>query len=167
MAGLPGSGKSAVAEDLGRALDCAVLSVDPVEAAMWRSGIDRDQPTGLAAYVVVEALAAEQLALGHDVVVDAVNAVEPARDEWRQLAERTGSLLRFIEVRCSDEREHRRRLETRERGIEDFREPSWESVQERRAGFSEWTEERLVLDSMLAREVNLRTALDYLARARC
>jgi hypothetical protein len=74
--------------------------------------------------------------------------------------------LRFIEVRCSDEREHRRRLEARERGIEGFREPSWESVQERRAGLSEWTEERLVLDSMLAREVNLRAAMDYLAGVR-
>jgi predicted kinase len=162
MAGLPGSGKSAVAEDLARALHCAVLSVDPVEAAIWRSGVDRGQPTGLAAYVVVEALAAEQLALGHHVVVDAVNAVEPARGQWRQLAERTGSLLRFIEVRCSDEREHRRRLEARGGRIEGFREPSWESVQERRAGLSEWGGERLVLDSMLAREDNLRVALDYL-----
>jgi predicted kinase len=166
MAGLPGSGKSAVAEDLARALGCAVLSVDPVEAAMWRSGIDRGQPTGLAAYVVVEALAADQLALGHDVVVDAVNAVEPARDEWRQLAQRTGSVLRFIEVRCSDERVHRRRLESRNRGLGDFREPTWESVQARRAGFSEWSDERLVLDSMLACEDNLRAAMDYLAGAR-
>jgi hypothetical protein len=32
----------------------------------------------------------------------------------------------------------------------------------RRAGLSEWTEERLALDSMLAREDNLRVALDYL-----
>ena len=152
-----------MAEDLAKALDCAVLSVDPVEAAMWRSGVDRDQPTGLAAYVVVEAIAAEQIALGHDVVVDAVNAVEPARDEWRQLAERTGTLLRFIEVHCSDEREHRRRLESRDRGLGDFREPTWESVQARRSGFSEWNDERLVLDSMLAREDNLRAALDYLA----
>lgn len=162
MAGLPGSGKSAVAEDLATALNCAVLSVDPVEAAMWRSGVDRGQPTGLAAYVVVEALAAEQLALGHHVVVDAVNAVEPARDQWRQLAERTGLALRFIEVRCSDEQEHRRRLESRERGIEGFSEPSWESVQDRLAGLSEWSGERLVLDSMLARADNLRAALDYL-----
>jgi len=68
MAGLPGSGKSAVAEDLAAALGCAVLSVDPVEAAMWRAGVGRDQPTGLAAYVIVEVLAAEQLALGHDVI---------------------------------------------------------------------------------------------------
>jgi predicted kinase len=165
MAGLPGSGKSVVAEDLAKALGCAVLSVDPVEAAMWRAGVTRDQPTGLAAYVVVEVVAAEQLALGHDVIIDAVNAVELAREQWRRLAERTGSVLRFIEVRCSDEREHRHRLEAREREIEGFPEPSWESVQWRRAGFDEWGEERLVLDSMASREGNLRTALDHLAGA--
>lgn len=130
---------------------------------MWRSGVARDQPTGLAAYVVVEVLAAEQLALGHDVIVDAVNAVEPARDQWHRLAERTCSLLRFIEVRCSDEREHRRRLEARQRGIEGFPEPSWESVQERRVGFSDWSEERLVLDSIEPRGSNLHATLDYLA----
>jgi predicted kinase len=163
MAGLPGSGKSAIAEDLAKALGCAVLSVDPVEAAMWRAGVARDQPTGMAAYVVVEVLAAEQLALGHDLIVDAVNAVEPAREQWRRLADRTESVLRFIEVRCSNERKHRRRLEARERGIEGFPEPSWESVQGRRADFDEWADERLVLDSMAAHEDNVRAAVDHLA----
>ena len=74
LAGLPGSGKSAVAQDLSQALNCAVLSVDPAEAAMWRAGVSKSEPTGLAAYMVVEALAAEQIALGRDVIVDAVNA---------------------------------------------------------------------------------------------
>ncbi len=167
MAGLPGAGKSAVAADLARALGCAVLSVDPVEAAMWRAGVDRDQPTGLAAYVVAEALAAEQLALGHDVIVDAVNGVEPAWKQWRRLAERTGSVLRFIEVRCSDEDEHRRRLEGRVRGIVGFREPTWESVQARRAGFDDWRDDRLVLDSMASLDQNVRLALDDLAEFSC
>ena len=171
MAGLPGSGKSAVAEGLARVLTCAVLSVDPVEAAMWRAGVGRDQPTGLAAYVVVEILAAEQLARGHNVIVDAVNAVEPAREQWRRLAERTGSVLQFIEVRCSDETEHRRRLEERQRGIDGFPEPSWESVQARRAGLDDWRDDRLVLDSMTSLDDNLRLALDHLGggprRASC
>jgi predicted kinase len=165
MAGLPAAGKSAIAESIAGALSCAVLSVDPVEAAMWRAGVGRDQPTGLAAYVVVEALAAEQLKLGHDVIIDAVNGVEPAREQWRQLAPRTGSALRFIEVRCSDEAEHRRRLEARNRPIEGFYEPSWDSVQERRAGFTDWPDERLVLDSMTPLADNLRLALDHLAAA--
>ncbi len=163
MAGLPGVGKSAVAQELARTLGCAVLSVDPVEAAIWRAGVSRDEPTGLAAYVVVEALAAEQLALGHDVIIDAVNGVEPARDQWRRLAERTGSALRFIEVRCSDEEEHRRRLEGRARGIDGFPEPSWESVRARRAGFDCWRDDRLVLESMTSLADNVQLALAYLA----
>lgn len=163
MAGLPGSGKSVVAADLAGALDCAVLSVDPVEAAMWRAGVAQDQPTGLAAYVVVEAVAAEQLALGHDVIIDAVNAAAAARSQWRELAGRSRTPLRFIEVRCSDEREHPRRLATRERGIDGLPEPSWESVQERRGGFDDWDDYRLVLDSMSPREQNLRVAVEYLA----
>lgn len=68
MAGLPGSGKSAVAVELGRRLAAPVVSVDPIEAAMWRAGIDRGQPTGYAAYVVAEAVADGVLALGRTVV---------------------------------------------------------------------------------------------------
>ncbi len=162
LAGLPGSGKSAVAEDLGRALGCAVLSVDPVEAAMWRAGVGPSEPTGLAAYVVVEALAEEQLALGHEVVVDAVNSVEPARGQWRALAERLGVRLAFIEVVCSDAHVHRRRLAGRRRDIAGFYEPGWSDVQERRKEFAEWTDARLTVDSMADREHNLRLALEYL-----
>jgi len=162
MAGLPATGKSAVAEGLAMALGCPVLSVDPVEAAMWRAGVSQDQPTGLAAYVVVEALAAKQLALGHDVIVDAVNAVGLARQQWRALADRTKTELRFIEVRCSDEAEHRRRLERRQRRIDGFPEPSWESVQARRAGFDDWHDERLVLDAMAPLDDNVRVAVDHL-----
>jgi predicted kinase len=164
LAGLPGSGKSAVAADLGRALGCALLSADPVEAAMWRAGISRSEPTGLAAYVVVEALAAEQLALGHDVIVDAVNAVEPAREQWRDLAGRLAAELRFIEVCCSDPAVHRSRLEGRQRGIAGFYEPTWADVEQRSREFAPWTDDHLTLDSVADRHANLRIALDYLGR---
>jgi len=163
MAGLPGSGKSAVAEDLGRALPAAVLSVDPVEAAMWRAGVKRHEPTGLAAYLVVEAIADELLGLGQAVVVDAVNAVEAAREQWRALARRHDLIVRFIEVICPDRDLHRRRLHQRHRGIEGFPEPTWMSVEARRAEFAGWTDDRLVLDSTRPRQENLAAALDHLA----
>ena len=164
LAGLPGSGKSAVAEDLARELGCGVLSVDPVEAAMWRAGVSRTEPTGLAAYVVVEALAEEEILLGHDVIVDAVNSVEPARGLWRALAGRLGVRLAFIEVVCSDPDFHRRRLAGRQRDIAGFYEPDWSDVQERQKEFAEWTDARLTLDSTADRERNLRLALEYLGR---
>jgi predicted kinase len=36
MCGLPGAGKSAVADGLARELGAPVLSVDPLEASLWR-----------------------------------------------------------------------------------------------------------------------------------
>ena len=41
LGGLPGAGKSALADDLRTALPAVVLSVDPVEDAMYRAGIDQ------------------------------------------------------------------------------------------------------------------------------
>ncbi len=162
LCGLPGAGKSRLAEDVCRALGVPVLSVDPIEAALLRSGICTDQPVGLAAYVVAEDLAAAQLALGVTVVIDAVNDVEPARDQWRNLAARHDVSLTFIEVRCSDPEIHRTRLSNRRRNLGDFREPSWESVQARRSSFENWGQRRLVVDSLDQPTENLAAALLYL-----
>ncbi|WP_017582810.1 AAA family ATPase [Nocardiopsis valliformis] len=166
MAGLPGSGKSTVAEELGRRLPAPVLSVDPVEAALWSAGVDRAQPTGLAAYVVVEAMAADILALSQTVIVDAVNDAEEAREQWRGLAAHRDAPTAWIEVVCSDPNLHRHRLESRRRDLPGFPEPTWDSLAARRAGLGSWREERLVLDSAQALEPNVEKALDHLRTAR-
>lgn len=166
MAGLPGSGKSTVAGELGRRLPAPVLSVDPVEAALWRAGIARSQPTGLAAYVAVEAMAADVLSLGLTVVVDAVNDAVEAREQWRGLAGHQGVPLTWIEVVCSDPDLHRSRLEGRRRDLPDFPEPTWDSLAARRAGLAAWDDERLVLDSVRGLETNVGTALDHLRTVR-
>jgi predicted kinase len=166
VAGLPGSGKSTLAIDLGRALNCAVLGVDQAEAAMWRAGVSRSAPTHHAAYLVAAALAADQLALGHDVIVDAVNGPEPARAQWRDLAGQLHAELKFIVVECGDDRIYRDRLEHRYRDIEGLPEPTWQGVLQRRAEFPPWTDERLTLDSVNSPAANLQTALDYLSAGR-
>ena len=163
VAGLPGSGKSTMAVDLGRALKCAVLGVDQAEAAMWRAGVSPSAPTHHAAYLVVAALAAEQLALGHDVIVDAVNGPEPARAQWRDLAGQLDAELKFIVVECGDDDIFRDRVEHRSRSIEGFPEPTWEGVLRRRAEFPPWTDDRLTIDSVNSRAANLQAALDYLS----
>jgi predicted kinase len=165
MAGLPAAGKSSIAEGLGRALPAAVVAVDPVEAAMWRAGVDRGQPTGLAAYLVAEAVADGVLALGQNAIIDAVNSVEAARRQWRALADRHRISVAFIEVVCSDARVHRRRLERRSRSILGFEEPTWQAVQQRRAEYQPWTDDRLVLDSVAALTTNVTKAQQYLAMA--
>jgi predicted kinase len=164
MAGLPAVGKSSIARGVGGGLSAAVVSVDPIEAAL--RAIDRAQPTGLAAYLVAEAVADGILALGQTVIVDAVNAVEPARGQWRALAARHRVRLAVIEVVCSSPELHRKRLEERDRGIEGIDEPTWADVERVRAGYEPWTDRRLVLDSVADLPANVKQALEFIAGLR-
>jgi predicted kinase len=165
IAGLPGAGKSTLAGDLAQALGCAVLGVEEAEAAMWRAGVGAPTDTHHAAYLVVGALAAEQLAMGHDVIVDAVNGPEQARAQWRELANQMGVHLRFIVVECSDDGIYRDRVVRRPR-IDGFPEPTWSGVLRRRAEFPPWTDARLTIDSVNSREANTDAALEYLQKER-
>lgn len=164
MAGLPGSGKSSVAEALGRLLRRPVLSVDPIEAAMWRSEIPASM-TGLAAYGVAEAIAGENLRLGLGVIVDAVNPVAAARDGWVSLAARQGAGLAFVECTCPSPDVHRQRIEGRRRGIAGMDETTWDMVEARRREYEPWTCDRIALDTTeadpeaLARGVLLKLGL--------
>ena len=165
LAGLPGSGKSTLAEHLSRTLSLPVFSIDPIEAAMWRSGLVKSQ-TGIAAYNVATALADEQLRLGHSVIIDAVNPVEAPRAAWRNVAAKYRAHLGIIECVCSDETIHRQRIEARIRGIEGMPEITWARVLERRAEYEAWTDARLVLDtSTQTPELLLAEALRYLRSA--
>jgi predicted kinase len=168
MAGLPGTGKSTVADTLGVSLGIAVVSVDPIESAILAAGIDADQPTGLAAYLVAEKLASSILAAGQSVIVDAVNAVDPAREQWVRLAERRGVQLRFIEVICSDPTVHRARLEARGRKLPHLDEPSWHAVEQSLDEYAAWggasgAVPRVTLDSMQPVESTVGSAAAFLA----
>lgn len=153
MAGLPGTGKSAIAEKIRDRLGIPVVSVDPLESAILSAGIDSDQPTGLAAYLVAETLASTVLEAGSSIIVDAVNAVNPAREQWVTLAARHGAAITFIEIVCSDPAIHRQRLETRNRSLPYVNEPSWHAVEQSLDEYDEWTGpssevDRITLDSV-------------------
>ncbi len=163
LAGLPGSGKSTLAEGLSRHFSLPLLSVDPIEAAMWRGGLSRDQ-TGIAAYEVAQALAAEQLRLNHSVLIDAVNPVEAPRAAWRKLAAKYRADLKIIECICVDQAIHRRRIDARIRNIDGMAEIDWARVEQRRAEYEAWTDARLTLDtSAEPPERLLAEAIRYLA----
>lgn len=162
LSGLPGSGKSAIADELGRRLPAVVLSVDPIEAAIWRCGIPPSFETGVAAYEVAAVLAGHQLELGLPAIADAVNSLEVARDMWRRAARNAGVPMRVIEVICSDAAVHRGRLADRVRTIDGFPEPTWDDVVARRGEWQDWQENRLVLDSTHRLADNIDDALSYL-----
>jgi predicted kinase len=147
FAGLPGSGKSLLARGVAGAIGATYLRIDTIESAIVSTFMPcRDNPVG---YVVAERVAGDQLADGRDVVADAVNGVAAARAGWVTLAARTGAALRFVEVRCSDVAEHRRRVRAREPEMPGHGVPTWAQVRRRR--YEPWPPElsgRLVVDNL-------------------
>lgn len=166
MAGLPGAGKSTIAQVIAGRVGIPVVSVDPIETAILRAGIDADQPTGLAAYLVAETLARTVIVSRGGIVVDAVNAVNPAREQWVNLAASMNEPLKFIEAICSDADLHRSRIESRERTLPHL-ELTWNAVEQSLEDYAEWTGSsaavaRITLDSVEPLGVNVERALAFL-----
>ena len=135
--------------------------MDPIESALLRARLTRSFETGLAAYLVAETLADASLSQGHSATVDAVNAVEPAKELWRSLAARHAQPLRILECVCSDETVHRARVQSRRRNLA-IPEPAWPDVLARRAEWTPWKEPRLLVDSAADHESNVASVLAWL-----
>ena len=142
--GLPGVGKTTLARALARRLGAVALRIDTIEQAIRDAGV-LSGGVGTAGYRVANALAEAHLAQGLSVVADAVNPVEAARQGWRDLAARAGARLVEIEVVCSDEAEHRRRVETRPCDVPGLVSPSWAAVES--MDVDAWPEAHLVVDT--------------------
>jgi predicted kinase len=151
FAGLPGVGKSTLAERVAAQLPAAVLPVDTVDFTMQRYEVTESRP-GYAAYGIVAAVAEVQLRIGHHVIIDAVNPVKAARQLWVELAERLGVPLRVVEVVCGNDAEHRRRVEERYAARDHDGVPDWVRVLERQAEYEPYLGPRLVVDTYLADE---------------
>ena len=102
FAGLPGTGKSTLARMVAECFGAVWLRVDTLEASLLKAGIPQSFETGLAAYIAARDLAAVQLELGRDVVIDAVNGVEPARQMWSDLSKEFHAVRHVIELVCPD-----------------------------------------------------------------
>ena len=109
--GLPGTGKSTLAQQLARKLGAAYLRIDTIERAI--AACDEAVSINDKGYQVAYALAEDNLRLGHTVIGDSVNPLQITRSAWRSAAERAAVKAIEIEVICSDLLEHRRRIETR------------------------------------------------------
>lgn len=142
FAGLPGTGKSTLARRLALHLHAAHLRIDTIEQAMRDAG---GAVTGGEGYAVAYALAADNLRLGLDVVADSVNPWNLTRSIWRGVALNAGVRYAEIEVICSDQDEHRRRVESRASDIEGLRLPSWEAVVTR--DYHPWDRAHIVIDT--------------------
>lgn len=123
------------------------VSIDAVEEAILACGLPPGWQVGVAAYEATRAMSEQNLRLGHDVVVDAVNDSEEARQTWRTAALRTDARIEFVHLVVSDVQEHERRLNGRDRGLAHVGEPTWSDVQRRRADYAAWSDEILEFDT--------------------
>lgn len=160
LAGRPGTGKTTLARRVAAELGAAYLRIDAIETAVVRCGLAHP-PVGPVGYVVAHEIAAATLALGANVVVDAVNPVAEARAGWRRLE--PPARLTVFETILADEGEHRRRVTARRPDLAEQAVPSWEHVQA--SDYEPWDETRdgprHVID-MTDTEVGVTVALERL-----
>ncbi len=164
--GLPGTGKSSLAEAVGRQLGIPVFAKDWLEATLIRCGLGQDevntQALGYAGYELLTTLALRQLTFGQSAILDSVASVERIREQWRGLAAEYGAGWHVLECICSDESLQRRRLEKRERGIPGWYELTWAEVERVRGYYEPWKENRLVVDTVKPLAENIEVILAHL-----
>lgn len=146
FAGLPGTGKSTIAQTLANRLGATYLRIDSIEQAVRSSGILGPQPdVGPAGYMAAYRVAADNLRLGHIVIADSVNPLRITREAFRAVAEKAQAGFLEVEVVCSDKNMHRERVESRDSTVDGLILPSWEEVETRH--YESWESPRLQLDT--------------------
>ncbi len=164
VSGLPGTGKSSLAEALGRHLNIPVFAKDWLEATLLRCELNPTpdgKSLGWAGYELLTTLAERQFMLKQSVILDSVATTQKVRETWRGLAKQYHAAWLVIECVCSDESIQRARLRQRQRGIPGWHELTWADVENVKRSFVPWEEERPVLDMMDSFESNLSQAKMY------
>ena len=160
ITGLPGSGKSTMAEVAGQALEAPVLGHDWAMSGLRpfpevQDALDTMGPGGHrgVGWSLVWAPARSQLRLGSSVVLDGV-ARENEVQESRRVAAEEGATSLVVMTSCRDAWLHRMRVEGRQRQIPNWYELDWEHVEQARSSWVAPTGLDLVVEAAAPVEAN-------------
>jgi predicted kinase len=153
VTGLPGTGKSTVAEAIAGMLRVSVLGHDwamsglrpygQIQAALDEMGSGHR----IVGWSILCALARAQLRHGRSVILDGV-ARAPEIDACRDLARDEGARSAVVVTNCSDIAVHRSRVEGRQRLIPDWYELDWDQVARSRESWEQPGNADLYLDTV-------------------
>jgi predicted kinase len=139
-----GGRQTTVARALTQEVGAVYIRVDSIEVALKNSSLQIHSAED-AGYLAALAVAKDNLLHGLDVVADTVNPIELTRRWWIEAAEACNARLLNVEIVCSDQAEHRRRVKKRRSDIVGLDLPDWKRVQSR--DYEDWTGNRVVLDT--------------------
>ncbi|WP_193170057.1 AAA family ATPase [Nisaea nitritireducens] len=158
FAGLPGVGKTTVARQLAQQQGIPYLRVDEIEGVLMVDDPERD--IGPLGYQIAAALAVSNLSLGQNAIIDCVNPWQLTRDIFKDAARTAESGFFGVELYCSDETEHRLRVETRHADIPGKDLPDWQKVMAR--DYHPWAGADLRVDTA---KLSAGNATDEIIRA--
>jgi predicted kinase len=128
FSGLPGTGKTTLSQKLAQHTTATYLRIDTIEQALRELCSVKVEGEG---YRLAYRIVTDNLNLGISVVADSCNPINLTRNEWEEIARNSHSKFINIEIICSDNEEHKKRIENRKATIPNFKLPLWEDVKAR------------------------------------
>jgi predicted kinase len=163
FSGVPGVGKSTLADAVGSRLGIPVFATDWLLGALTPfGGYHLDDLMDISAELLTT-LALRQLTIGQSAILDHPSELVADRERWRSLARRADADFVAVHCECSDLVVHRARLEGRKRGIPGWHDAGvWSNVEKRKAAFPPWPEGTFTIDTAAPHEENLAAILTRL-----
>jgi predicted kinase len=162
--GVPGSGKSTVAERVGATLDIPVFALDWLLGALTPFGMrHRHDLTNLGSELLTT-LAYRELSARRSAVLDTTSEDPAGRARWASLAAAAHAAFIPVVCVCTDRALHRERVERRVRSIPGWADAGdWANASARLAAFPPWPE-ALFLDTARPLDECVAAVLDRVGR---
>ena len=158
FSGLPGTGKSTLANHLARDLRWPLLRIDDVAGKVPS---DADYHFWDEKILILLTIAEEQLKLGVNVIADSV-FMGADRVHAQEIASKHGAIFRPIYCFVSDEAKWKKRVTEQVESAQDSDVASWEQIQHQRQWFVPWESDTgLFIDAVAPVERNYAKVYEF------